>query len=271
MTQADKNGLKEPHRNISGSYMKRAPIRASLFNISFILLNALCCIIFLPALLLPRPLFIKAIHIYHLIIYWHEKLVLGLDYEVRGREHVPQDGAFIVASKHMSTYETFKLRLILNDPAIILKKELLRIPLWGAFLKKSDVIAIDRSNAESARKSLASGVERMKVQGRPVVIFPQGTRVWPRQTAHDKPYKRGIFHIHETSGLSVIPMATNSGMYWPRSGWLKSNGTVVFEFLPPIEEAYTHDKAAFMRDLETRLEVHSDALMRESMAEKGKK
>lgn len=239
--------------------MKRALIRSSIFNILFVIISLICCVIFLVGLLLPRQFFLYVVRTYLTIIYGLERFILGLKYVVRGTEHLPKNGQYIVAAKHMSTYETFKLHFLFNDPAIILKKELLKIPLWGLFLKKSDVIAIDRSSPEKSRASIHDGARRMMAQNRPILIFPQGTRVWPHETTKDKPYKRGIYHLQDTTELPIVPMATNSGMFWPRSGWLKSSGTVVFEFLPTISAG--KNKADLMKTLEREIENKSNALM----------
>ncbi|MCF8495422.1 MAG: 1-acyl-sn-glycerol-3-phosphate acyltransferase [Alphaproteobacteria bacterium] len=242
------------------SLLKRAPLRSALFDLGFYGLTAIACIALLPALLLPRRAFLGVVNFYHYLVTGLEYGILGLRYEVRGREHLPQNGSYLVAAKHMSPYETLKLRLLFKDPAIILKKELLAIPLWGWFLKKSDVIAIDRAAPD--RDSLNEGALRMKLQGRPIVIFPQGTRVWPHETAQDKPYKSGIARLQATTDLSIIPMATNSGLFWPRSGWLKSPGTVIFEFLKPIPAG--GKKEDVMAKLAQEIENKSQALMEEA-------
>lgn len=243
--------------------MRRAWFRSTVFNITFILVNALCCIIYLPTLLLPRRIYLWFIQLYHYIILALEYLILGLRYEVRGKEHLPSHGSYLVAAKHMSTYETIKLRLLFKDPSIILKKELLSIPLWGQFLKKTDIIAIDRSSPDAATKSIKDGALRMKAQGRPIVIFPQGTRVWPNDTPQEKRYKSGVYRMQAATDLTVVPMATNSGMFWPRSGWLKSSGTVTFKILPPIKPGMEKDD--FMKHLEREVEEESLSLMNEAI------
>lgn len=245
--------------------MKRAYIRSTLFNIIFFLASLLFCLLLIPTLLLPRVLYMWVVRFYLKCVTLLEYVILDLRYEVRGQEHLPPDGAYIIAAKHMSQYETFKLHTLFHDPAIILKKELLAIPLWGMFLKKSDVIAIDRSSPNKAKTSIREGALRMKAQERPIVIFPQGTRVAPEDTPKEKPYKAGIFWVHEATKLPVIPLATNSGMFWPKTGWAKSGGTVIFEFGAPLKNNLPKD--TFMKTLEDEIETSSLSLMNETRLE----
>ncbi len=130
----------------------------------------------IPFVYCSRKTTLRISHIFNNGVYYIEKYVLGLDYEVRGLEYMPKEGSYLIAAKHQSAYETMKLHRLFGDPSIILKKELLSIPIWGKFLGKLDIIAIDRSNGESAISSIIDGAHRMKEQGRPIVIFPQGTR-----------------------------------------------------------------------------------------------
>ncbi|MDH5723289.1 MAG: 1-acyl-sn-glycerol-3-phosphate acyltransferase [Alphaproteobacteria bacterium] len=190
-----------------------------------------------------------------------EKFILGLTYEVRGIEHLPRQGSFLLAAKHQSAYETFKLHILFNDPAIVLKQELLKIPFWGQYLAKSDVIAIDRSSPKKAIKSLQDGAQRVAKQGRPIIIFPQGTRVKPETTTKEKPYKIGIIRMQESTGLPIIPMALNTGLFYPKHSWCKKPGRVIFEFLPPID---IKEKAGdTLKELETIIESRSNALLEE--------
>jgi len=202
------------------------------------------------------------VHLFVRKVYFLERFILGLDYEVRGQENLPQDGSFIIAAKHQSAYETLKLHMLFKDPAVILKKELLSIPLWGMYLKKSDPIAIDRSTPDTAIQSIQDGARRMKEQGRPIIIFPQGTRVHVGQTTKQKPYKVGIARIQEATDLPIIPMALNTGLFWPRSGWLKSPGCVIFEFLKPIKPGLERQK--LMVKIEKNTEESSTSLMNEA-------
>ena len=148
--------------------MKRAWIRSALFNVIFFGVTFILCIAYIPALLLPRKVFTGLVRFWVHICTFLECTILGLSYEVRGRENLPQNGPYIIAAKHQSMYETIKLRVLFPDPAIILKKELLSIPLLGWYLKKSGVIAIDRGTPETALKSIGDGAIEMAAAGRPL-------------------------------------------------------------------------------------------------------
>jgi len=152
-------------------------IRSTIFNLCFYILTAVSCILLLPTLFLPRNIFLGVVKGYCYTTTFLEKYILRLTYEVRGQEHLPKNGAYIVAAKHQSAYETLKLHLLFNDPAVVLKKELLKIPLWGKYLAKSDVIAIDRSSPKFAIKSIQDGARHVAAQGRYSAIFIGSTKV----------------------------------------------------------------------------------------------
>lgn len=234
-------------------------LRSTLFNILFFGITAVMALITLPTTWMRRETTMKTVHLWVRTVYMLEKHILGLNYEVRGWEHVPQGQAFLLAAKHESAYETFKLHILFDDPAIVLKRELLRVPLWGSFIRRIDPIAIDRSSQKKAIKSLMSELERVKARNRPIVVFPQGTRVKPETTTVEKPYKAGIARMQESSGLPIVPMALNSGSFWPKMSWIKKPGTVVFQFLPPIPPGQAPDEV--MAFLEERLETASRALI----------
>ncbi|MCB1721287.1 MAG: 1-acyl-sn-glycerol-3-phosphate acyltransferase [Rhodospirillales bacterium] len=242
--------------------MKRAVIRSSIFNVLFYALTALACVLCLPTLALPRRYFMGVVKFFVHKVYFLERFIMGLDYEVRGGEHLPKSGSFIVAAKHQSAYETMKLHILFKDPAVILKKELLSIPLWGLYLKKSDPIAIDRSSPDTAIQSIQEGARRMKKLGRPIVIFPQGTRVHTDASAVDKPYKVGVARLQEATDLPIIPMALNAGIFWPRNSWLKSPGCVIFEFLKPVKPGLERGK--LLAKLEKETEAAAQSLMNEA-------
>ena len=238
-------------------------LRSTLFNFLFYGTTAVASLLCLPALFLPKKQAMWAVKFFVYSVYFFEKHVLGLDYEVRGAENLPAGGSFIVAAKHQSPYETMKLNILFNDPAIVLKRELLWIPLWGWFLAKVDPIAINRSKLRKSLNQITEGALHVKSQGRPIVIFPQGTRVLLTQTTKDKPYKIGVARAAEATGVPVIPMALNSGVFWPRRSWIKKPGRVIFEFLPPVPSGLGIYE--IMKDLERRIEERSNLLAAEAL------
>jgi 1-acyl-sn-glycerol-3-phosphate acyltransferase len=234
-------------------------IRQILFNIAFYGGTIAFCIVLTPAMLLPRPIFIIGLNSYFKSVHLIEKYILGLDFEVRGKENIPTTGSFIVAAKHYSAYETMKLHLLFFDPAIIMKKELSRIPLWGWLAMKAKMIFIDRGSREIALASIVAGAKRVEAEGRPLVIFPQGTRVALTDTPANKPYKGGIVRMYEATSQPILPLAMNSGIYWKKNAFFKSPGKVIFEFLPAIPSGLKSADA--LAQLQTALETKSNELV----------
>lgn len=234
-------------------------IRSTLFNLSFYLLTAIMAVACLPLLLFGRPATLWVVHAWCDLVTFLERHIAGIDYQVRGAEHIPSSGPFLVAAKHLSPYETMKIHKIFKDPAIVLKKELMRIPLWGWYAAKVGLIPIDRASRGAAMDSLLNGAKARIAEGRPIVLFPQGTRVDPQATPREKPYKAGIARLQAATGLPILPMALNSGLFWPRKGWLRYPGTVVFSILPPVPPGETI--AQTMALLETRIEAETRKLL----------
>lgn len=238
-------------------------IRSIIFNILYYgIWTPLVCICMAPCLIFPRGFTVWVASFYQDGAYFLEKHILNLDYEVRGLEHRPPAGvSYIAACKHYSAYETLKLYALFGDPTIVLKRELLSLPLFGWFLKKLDVISIDRSNRGDAMASLTEGAKRMKDNKRPIVIYPQGTRVPVDSTTKEKPYKGGIIKLYTATNIPVVPLATNSGLYWPRNSFWKKSGKVIFEFLPPVPPGLPGPE--LLRLLEDRIEAASNRLVEE--------
>ena len=234
-------------------------IRQILFNIAFYGATTIFCIVLTPAMLLPRPIFIIGLNSYFKSVHLIEKYVLGLDFEVRGKENIPASGSFIVAAKHYSAYETMKLHLLFFDPAIIMKKELSRIPLWGWLAMKAKMIFIDRGSREIALNSIVAGAKRVEAEGRPLVIFPQGTRVAIDDTPESKPYKGGIIRMYEATNQPILPLAMNSGLFWKKNAFFKKPGKVIFEILPPIPAGLSGADA--LAQLQNVLETKSNELV----------
>lgn len=231
-------------------------LRSLVFNIAFHVWTAVACFGLLWTLLLPRRVMIRVIMRYFDSIGWLEANIVGIRYEVRGREHVPKSGSFILAAKHQSAWETMKLHALVNDPAIILKRELMWIPIWGWYASKARMIAVDRGARGRAVASLVRNSKPVRDEGRPIVIFPQGTRV---AAGTYRPYRIGVGVLYENLDIPIVPMALNAGLYWARHSFIKRPGTVVVEFLPPIPPGL--GRAQAMQELEERLEAATDRLV----------
>ena len=186
------------------------------------------------------------------------KWIVGLDYEIRGREYIP-DHAAIVACKHQSVWETMLFHGLLPNPVFVFKKELMAIPLWGAYARKVDTIVIDRSAGTSALKGMVREAAQNFELGRSLVLFPEGTR---RAPGDPPAYRRGIVAVYAQCGVPVVPVALNSGFFWGPHSLMKLPGTIVAEFLPPIEPGL--DRKTFMKELETRIETASNRLFEEA-------
>jgi 1-acyl-sn-glycerol-3-phosphate acyltransferase len=231
-------------------------LRSLLFNVAFFSWTTVSCLGMLWMLLIPRRRMLEVVRWYMRTIAWLERNIAGIHMEVRGRENLPPHGSYLVAAKHQSAWETMKIHLWFDDPAIVLKRELMWIPVWGWYAAKSHMIPIDRGARGRAIASLVKGGAMMKDEGRPIVIFPQGTRTAPGTW---RGYRIGIGVLYENLDLPVIPVALNSGVFWPRRGFIKRPGTVTVEFLPPIAPGLS--RAAMMAELEARLEAASDRLV----------
>lgn len=237
-------------------------LRSTIFNLLMYGTTAIMCILCLPGLLLPPAKRMNIVYLFVGTVYFLERHILSLDYEVRGRENLPPGGAYIVAAKHQSAYETMKLHILWPNPAIVLKRELLRIPLWGRYLAMIGPIAIDRSSGKEAMTQITEGALRIKAEGRPMVIFPQGTRVSVDTTTKEKPYRIGVAKMQDATQLPIIPMATNTGVFWPKHKWRKQSGRVIFQFLPPIPPS--GEPKDVIAQLESVLESASNALRDEA-------
>jgi 1-acyl-sn-glycerol-3-phosphate acyltransferase len=197
-------------------------------------------------------------------VYWLEVLILGLRVKVEGQEHLPEDGKFIVAAKHQSAHETMIFPLLLNDPAIIMKKGLMQIPLWGWYAKKAGMIGVDRGGRQKAIASIVEGSKKVFADNRPLIIFPQGTRTDVGDTTRTRPYKGGIAKIYEQVSCPIVPAAINSGVFWGRNSFIKKSGTITIKFLPAIPANLPPSE--MMEKLEQTLEPESARLVEEAQA-----
>lgn len=224
-------------------------LRSLAYMVWFWVVSAAMTIAWLPSLLGPRRRIVTGVEIWVRLLLWGARGICGLRHEVRGREHLPE-GPAIFAGKHLSMWETMAVFLVLKDPAIILKRELLWVPLYGWYALKLRMISIDRAAAASALRAMVAQAKARIAEGRPIVIFPEGTRVAPG-TRGD--YKPGVAALYRQLDVPCVPFAHNSGVYWARKGPIRRPGTIVLEFLPPIPPGLSRE--AFMRTLETQIET----------------
>ena len=208
-----------------------------------------------PALLGPRAWSRGCLRAYLALVFGGLKLICGISYEIRGLEHRPRSGA-LVASKHQSMFETLAFWKILDDPAIILKKELAYLPFFGWYAMKLKNIKVDRAAASKALRDMLKQARQRASEGRQVVIFPQGTRLAPGEP---DTYKPGVAGLYAAMKTPCTPVALNSGLYWPPHGFVRRPGVIIVEFLPAIEAGLPRDQ--FMAVLEQRIETASQALL----------
>jgi 1-acyl-sn-glycerol-3-phosphate acyltransferase len=234
-------------------------LRSIVFNIFFFGGSLFWSVALLWTLVLPEEKCTRIVStIYGGYITLIEKYILGLRLEIKGMENLPAKGPYIIAAKHQSAYETLKLPYMksLGYPAIILKKELTLIPIYGWYFRGMGQIAIDRGSAMEALDSIVRGCKNKLDSGRSVIIFPQGTRT--AIGAH-KPYKAGIAKVYRDVNAPIVPMALNSGLFWGRNAFFKKSGTVTFEFLPVIPAGLP--PLQMMEQLEKAIEGATDRLV----------
>jgi 1-acyl-sn-glycerol-3-phosphate acyltransferase len=236
-------------------------VRSVVFNIAFYLNTLLQILFYLPLLLLPRRYIWIAVRSWaagnHFLLKW----ICGITHEVIGAENIPA-GAAIVASKHQSAWETFTMAAILPDPTFVLKRELQWIPLFGWYTWKAKLIPINRS-ARKAALDHATEVAHERMQAnRQLIIYAEGTR-----RAVDAPpnYKYGVAHLYGELNVPCVPVALNSGLYWPRRSLRFQPGKVRIEFLKPIMPGM--EKTAFLKHLEEQIETASNRLVAQGREE----
>ena len=227
-------------------------IKNILFTTFFFLGIILISIMFLPALFLPHKIVLFG---GKLMGFWAAlslKIFLAIKITIQGKENIIRDKKFFIASSHQSMFETFFLQTVFNSPVFILKQELLKIPIFGWYLKKIGSISISRNKTTKDNLGFFDQILKLaKTSDRPLIIFPQGTRVLPEERP---PFKKGVGRIYEELKISCQPIAINSGYIWPKKGQKKSNLNLVISILKPIHEGL--DKKVFLDKLEK--EIYSE-------------
>ena len=233
-------------------------VRALAFNFAVFAWTAILGVIGLPLLLAPRSVTMRFGRFWASSVLSLLKVIVGLDHEIRGLDRIPRGGC-IIAMKHQSAWDTLILPVVLRDPAPVLKRELLLLPIYGWYAARTGPIAIDRKAGGAALRRMVAAARSTAASGRPIVIFPEGTRVAPGER---RPYQPGVAALYQTLALPLVPAAVNSGLYWGRRSFVKRPGRIVLEFLDPIPPGRPRDR--LMAELEERIETATAALLRES-------
>ena len=231
-------------------------MRNFLFSFFFFLGISFISLMFLPSLLLPKKIVLFGGKV---MGYWASfclKIFLSTKIIIKGKENIIADKKFFIAASHQSMFETFFLQTIFNFPVFILKKELLIIPIFGWYLKKIGSISIKRNKITKENLSFFDDISKqVNSSDRPLIIFPQGTRLSPEDRT---PFKKGSSRIYDELKISCQPIAINSGNTWPKKGSKKFNTILTISILEPIEPGLK--KEIFLKDLENVIYSELDSL-----------
>ena len=231
-------------------------IRNFLFLFFFFTGIIFISILFLPTLLMPSKIVLIGGKI---MGYWSEvclRIFLSTKIIIKGRENIISQEKFFIASSHQSMFETFYLQTIFNSPVFILKNELLLIPIFGWYLKKIGSISVNRNKVTKDNLGLIDKIKNsVKSSKRPIIIFPQATRVLPNERV---PFKKGVGRIYNELGIKCQPVAINSGYVWPKNGSLKSNKTITISILEPI--SYGMSSEEFTNIIEKKIYSELDLI-----------
>ncbi|MEQ1651861.1 MAG: lysophospholipid acyltransferase family protein [Hyphomicrobium sp.] len=234
-------------------------VRSLIFAAAFYVTTAVFLVLGLWLLLAPRRWAMAGLALHGRTSVALLKLICGTKLEVRGHENIPA-GACLVVAKHQSAWDTFALMPLFSDPAIVLKDELKWIPVYGWFCLKFEHILVKREKASVALKALIRDAKDRVAKQRQILIFPEGTRTAPGAPPD---YKPGYVALYEALGVQAVPLALNSGVYWPRRSLWRYPGTIVVELLPPLPPGLP--RAEFRRQLESALEAASQRLATEAV------
>jgi len=237
--------------------------RSIAFNILFYLNLIVWLLAIVPVFVMPRWGIIGAARAWAHSSLWLLRVVAGTKVEFRGIERIPP-GGLLVAAKHQSMWETFALLTIVKDPAFVLKRELMWIPFFGWYAWKARSVPVDRSAGSQALVLMNMRAREEVERGRQIMIFPEGTR---RPVGAPPAYKFGVAHLYTNLGVPCVPIALNSGLYWPRRQFIRRPGTVVVEILEPIAPGLPRD--TFFREVQDRIEEASSRLVAEGRRDLG--
>lgn len=234
-------------------------IRTVAFNILFMLTTMLLSLLAAPGLLMPYRIVVRVKQLWLYLVLGMTRLVIGIGWEERGKENIP-DGPVIFAAKHQSAIDTLVLSIAHPFCVFVLKRELIWLPVWGWYLLRLGMIPIDRSKGLASMKKVTAAAGDTVARGQSILIFPQGTRTPPGAV---RPYLPGVAAIYKGADVPVVPIALNSGLFWPRRQMGKQPGIVTIEYLQPIEPGL--DRKTFMKALEDRIELATARLETEAL------
>lgn len=237
-----------------------AGLRSLLFNVYLYLVTVLIAVGGSPALLLPRPATFHVTRFWAIAVNAGLRVICNIHVEIRGREHLPASGGVLIASKHQSMWDTLIFFNLLPDIVYVLKRELSFIPFFGWYTIRGGMIRVDRAGHAGALRDLVKQARARIAEGRSIMIFPEGTRSEPGQKLD---YKPGIAAMYGQLDVACVPVALNSGVFWPRRKFLRRPGTIVLEFLPPIGPGLK--RRQFMQTLENSVETASARLLAETV------
>lgn len=236
-------------------------VRSLIYNVLFYLNLAFWVLLGLPTYAMPRWGIIWIAKNWGKTSIWLMRIVCNTRVEYRGLEKIPQ-GPLLAAAKHQSAWETFAMLQFFDQPLYILKRELLWLPLFGWYLSKADMIGVDRNAGGRSLLRMAKRAAEEVRRGRQLIIFPEGTR---RAVGAPPDYKAGVSQIYVGCGVTCIPVALNSGLFWPRRSFMRYPGTLVVEFLDPIPPGLKRDE--FTARISTAIEEASNRLIEAGRAE----
>lgn len=229
-------------------------LRSLMFNITLILWTLFIGLFGLSLMLLSRHNVLRIADLWCNGVLYMLALLCGIRHQVDGEAY--KDTGVVYACKHQSAWETIALWRILERPVFILKRELLSIPVFGHYLKYVPHVAIDRRAGSQAMRQIIESSRLHLLDGRSIIIFPEGTRTAPGET---RPYKQGVASLYEHLNATVIPVALNSGLFWRRNAFIKRPGLITVRLLPPMQKGLERD--VFLRELQETIERESTALL----------
>lgn len=232
-------------------------MRSLVFNVFFMALTILYAFVCAALSLLPgRKIMMGSLRRYCKVMVWGMRNIAGIKVSVTGHEHIPPDGAVIIAAKHQSYGDGFVAFSQFFDLSFVAGDAITKFLFIGRILTKMNAVVIDNCGGEDAREKMAATSKIVREQGRRILIYPEG-HLSKIGTQHR--YRKGVFHLYEDFNCPVVPLASNLGQRWNQTDWIKHPGPATLEFLPPIMPGLS--KEDFMAQLEDAIETRSIALL----------